>query len=312
VSALFRAGKERTGRTENVRIIDQKGADVEMEWIDRLNKAIEYIEENLRGQIDYEQLGRIACCSSYHFQRMFSYMAGMPLSEYIRKRRMSLAAVDLQGGDAKIIDVAAEYGYSSPTAFNRAFKAIHGIAPSAMRDEGVSVKSFPPITFKITVKGVEEMNYRIETKDAFRIVGVSVPLEKEIEKNFAVIPSKWQEIAMNGTLQKLMQMMDAEPMGVLGISTCNEEEPWRYYIAVATSKERGEFEEYTVPAATWAVFPGAGTNQSIQELEKRIVTEWLPTSGYEYGDAPDVEVYLNADPQNAKYEVWIPVTKKQV
>lgn len=282
-----------------------------MEWIERLNKAISYIEDNLTDKIDYEELGRIACCSSYHFQRMFSYMAGMPLSEYIRKRRMSLAAVDIQGEDVKIIDVAQKYGYSSPTAFNRAFQSIHGIAPSAVKAGGVSVKSFPQITFKITVKGVEEMNYRIEAKESFRIVGVSVPLEKEIEKNFAVIPSKWQEVSTNGTLQELIGMMDTEPMGVLGVSTCNSEEQWRYYIAVSSSKENEKYEEYTVPAATWAIFPGTGTNQSIQELEKRIVTEWLPTSGYEYGDAPDIEVYISPDPQNAKYEVWIPITKKQ-
>lgn len=282
-----------------------------MEWIERLNEAINYIEEHLTEEIDYERLGRIACCSSYHFQRMFTYMAGIPLSEYIRRRKMSLAAVDLQGGNMKIIDVAGKYGYSSPTAFNRAFQTVHGIAPSAVKSGGVSVKSFPPILFKITVKGVEEMNYRIETKDAFRIVGVSVPLEKDIEKNFSVIPQKWQEISTNGTLQKLVGMMDTPPMGVLGISTCNDTQPWRYYIAVSTSQEKGDLEEYVVPAATWAVFPGEGTNQSIQELERRIVTEWLPTSGYEYGNAPDVEVYISPDPQNAKYEVWIPVVKKQ-
>ena len=283
-----------------------------MEWMERLNSAMDYIEKNLTDKIDYQQLGRIACCSSYHFQRMFSYMAGMPLSEYIRKRKMSLAAVDLQGNDAKIIDIAEKYGYNSPTAFNRAFQSIHGIAPSAMKTEGTSIKSFPPITFKITIKGVEEMNYRIETKDPFRIVGVSVPLEKEIEKNFAVIPKKWEEISANGTLQTLIQMMNAEPMGVLGVSLCNgEEDAWRYYIAVSSSEKAENFEEYVVPQATWAIFSGSGTNQSIQELEKRIVTEWLPTSGYEYGNAPDIEVYISPDPQNAQYEVWIPVTKKQ-
>ena len=281
-----------------------------MEWIERLNDAVGYIEEHLTEEIDYERLGKIACCSSYHFQRMFTYMAGVPLSEYIRRRRMSLAAVDLQSTGIKIIDVAGKYGYNSPTAFNRAFQSVHGIAPSAVKNEGVSVKSFPPVSFKIIVKGVEEMNYRIETKDAFRIVGVSVPLEKDIEKNFAVIPRKWQEIVMNGTLQKLTGLMDTQPMGVLGVSTCNDTEPWRYYIAVASSQTDRDLEEYTVPAATWAVFPGAGTNQSIQDLERRIVTEWLPTSGYEYGSAPDVEVYLNPDPQNAQYEVWIPVVRK--
>ena len=281
-----------------------------MEWIERLNDAVGYIEEHLTEEIDYERLGKIACCSSYHFQRMFTYMAGVPLSEYIRRRRMSLAAVDLQSTGIKIIDVAGKYGYNSPTAFNRAFQSVHGIAPSAVKNEGVSVKSFPPVSFKIIVKGVEEMNYRIETKAAFRIVGVSVPLEKDIEKNFAVIPRKWQEIVMNGTLRKLTGLMDTQPMGVLGVSTCNDTEPWRYYIAVSSSQTDKDLEECTVPAATWAVFPGAGTNQSIQELERRIVTEWLPTSGYEYGSAPDVEVYLNPDPQNAQYEVWIPVVRK--
>lgn len=281
-----------------------------MEWIERLNEAMGYIEEHLADEIDMDKLGKIACCSSYHFQRMFTYMAGVPLSEYIRRRKMSLAAVDLQGKDMKIIDVAEKYGYQSPTAFNRAFQSVHGIAPSAVKSEGVAVKSFPRIQFKITVKGAEEMKYRIETKEAFRIVGVSVPLDKDIEKNFAVIPSKWQEISMDGTLQKLIGMMDTELKGVLGVSTCNDTEPWRYYIAVASTQAAEGLEEYSVPAATWAVFPGEGTNGSIQELERRIVTEWLPTSGYEYGNAPDVEVYISPDPQNAKYEVWIPVVKK--
>ena len=224
---------------------------------------------------------------------------------------MSLAAVDLQSKGIQVIDVAGKYGYSSPTAFNRAFQSIHGVAPSALKNGGVPVKSFPSIKFKITIKGAEEMEYRIETKRAFRIVGVSVPLDKDIEKNFAVIPQKWQEISMDGTLQKLIGMMDTlDTPGVLGVSICNDAEPWRYYIAVSTSQDCDGLEEYIVPAATWAIFSGAGTNQSIQELERRIVTEWLPTSGYEYGNAPDIEVYLNPDPQNARYEVWIPVIKK--
>lgn len=283
-----------------------------MEWIERLNSAIGYIEEHLTGDLDYEQLAKIACCSTYHFQRMFAYMAGVPLSEYIRRRKMSMAAVDLQDGEEKIVDVALKYGYSSPTAFNRAFQSIHGIAPSHVKNEGVSVKSFPPLVFKITVKGVEEMNYRIEKKEAFRIVGVSQPLNKEIEKNFEIVPGMWQAAVTDGTMQKLAGMMNAQPMGLLGVSACNDEEQWKYFIAVSSTQEDDSLEEYLVPAATWAIFAGEGTNQSIQELERRIITEWLPTSGYEYGSAPDIEVYLNPDPQNAKFEVWIPVVKKQM
>ena len=280
-----------------------------MEWIQRLNSAITYIEEHLKDEIDYEQLSRIACCSAYHFQRMFSYMAGVPLSEYIRRRKMSRAAADLQSG-RKIVDVACDYGYQSPTAFSRAFQSVHGILPSALRQEGVSVKSYPPLAFTITIKGVEAMQYRIETRDAFRVVGVSVPLSKEVAQNFQEVPKLWQESAMNGTLEKLAGMMDSTPMGMLGVSACNDAEQWRYFIAVATTQPADGLEEYTVPGATWAVFPGSGPSVSIQKLEERIITEWLPTSGYEYDNGPDVEVYLNPDPQNARYEVWIPVTKK--
>ena len=155
------------------------------------------------------------------------------------------------------------------------------------------------------------MEYRIEKRGAFRVVGVSAPLDRDLEKNFAVIPTVWGEVSANGTLQKLIGMMEPPLMGVLGVCACEESKPWRYYICVSTSQPQGELEEYTVPAATWAVFSGAGNSRSIQQLEQRIVTEWLPTSGYEYGDAPDLEVYLNADPEDARYEVWIPVVKKR-
>ena len=97
----------------------------------------------------------------------------------------------------------------------------------------------------------------------------------------------------------------------MGICVCNEEQR-KYFIAVATSQDNPEFEEYTIPATTWAIFPGTGTNQSVQELERRIYTEWLPASGYEYGNAPDVEVYINPDPENTVFEVWIPVKKKNI
>lgn len=283
-----------------------------MEWIERLNKAINYIEEHLTRDVDYAEAAKAACCSTYHFQRMFAYMAGIPLSEYIRRRKMSLAAVDLQSGDEKIIDIALKYGYASPTAFNRAFQSVQGISPSAARKEGAALRTYPPISFKITVKGVEEMNYRVVEKEGFRIIGVSQPLHKELEQNFMTVPKMWQQAAADGTIGRLAAMMNGQPMGLLGVSACNDEEEWRYYIAVASSMPAGqELEEYYVPASTWAVFPGSGTNISLQELEQRVIREWLPTSGYEYADAPDIEVYLNADPANAQYEVWVPVVKKE-
>ena len=281
-----------------------------MEWIERLNKTISYIEEHLTEDISYDALARIACCSTYHFQRMFAYMAGIPLSEYIRRRRMSLAAIDLQSGKEKIIDIGMKYGYASPTAFNRAFQSVHGIAPSMAKKEGTLMKSYPPISFKITAKGVDELNYRIEVKDSFRIVGVSCPLDKEIENNFIAVPQMWQNAAMNGTFEKITPLMNQQPMGVLGISVCNDNEEWRYFIAVSSSLDTdNSLDEYIVPACTWAIFNGSGTNISIQELEQRIITEWLPTSGFEMDNGPDIEVYQNPDPNNMQYEVWVPIKK---
>ena len=283
-----------------------------MEWIERLNCAVNYMEENIKEPINLEEVSKIACCSTYHFQRMFAYIADITLSQYIRRRRMSLAAVDLQSGNEKVVDISLKYGYDSPTAFNRAFKSVHGITPSQAKEQGTILKAFPPISFKITIKGDSEMNYRIEKKDSFRIVGFSEPLETEIEKNFEIVPKMWNTAAMNGTISRLATIMDGMPMGMLGVSSCNELDNWRYYIAVASSKPiENNLEEYIIPSSLWAIFSGEGSSQSIQELEKRIVTEWLPTSGYEYGNAPDIEVYLNADPKNAKYEVWIPVFKKE-
>lgn len=282
-----------------------------MEWIQHLNATVDYIEEHLTEDLSYEQIAQVACCSTYHFQRMFAYLSDMPLSEYLRRRRMTLAAVDLQSGAEKIVDLALKYGYQSPTAFNRAFQSVHGIAPSLVREQHAAVKSFSPIRFQMTIKGAEEMNYRVEEKPAFRIVGVSVPLKKEIEENFETIPGVWQRVCEDGTIQILSGMMDTDLKAVLGVSACGEQEQWRYYVSVASTQPLKEgLEEYTIPAATWAIFPGRGTNLSIQTLLKRIVTEWFPTSGYEYTNAPDVEVYLNPDPNDTQYEVWVPVIKK--
>ena len=290
-----------------------------MEWIERFNNAISYIEKHITEEIDYEQVAKVACCSSYHFQRMFNYLADVPISEYIRRRKLSLAAVDLQSGNEKVIDIALKYGYSSPTAFNRAFQSIHGVTPSSIKVNGQTIKSFPPINFKIIVKGVEEMNFRIEKKDAFRIVGVSAPLEKELEKNFEIVPKMWEKVMTDGTIIQINQLLDTDWKCILGVSVCDDcrrtenYENWRYYIAAPSTLDKGMFDEYIVPALTWAIFSGKGSfSQDLPELERRVITEWLPTSGYEYDNGPDIEVYLTPDIENAEFEIWIPVKKKVV
>lgn len=279
-----------------------------MDWLKNWNGALDCLEENLDGEINLGELGRLAGCSAYHFQRMFSYLAGVPLSEYIRRRRMTRAAVDLQNGE-KVLDTALRYGYDSPTAFNRAFQAVHGIPPSQAKQAGVTLKAFPRIYFKFVLKGAEEMEYQIVKREAFRIVGFRTPLPMDVEESFQVVPGFWAEIGPRQA--ELFPLMGGEPAGILGVSTCGEEENY-YYIAVSSSAPVPEgMQEWTVPAATWAVFTGTGRlPDAMQELQRRIVTEFLPDSGYEWAKAPDIEVYLNRPGEESRFQVWLPVTKR--
>ena len=285
-----------------------------MDWLDKMNEAIEYIEANMTDEISYEKASKIACCSVFHFQRMFSYIAGVPLSEYIRRRKMTLAAFDLQSAGELIINLSMKYGYESPTAFNRAFQGIHGISPSCARKPGTELKAYPRISFTILIKGEEQMNYRIVEKEAFRIVGVKEHYEMNVDEAFSNVPLFWQKVIMEGKVTGILSMMNKEPQGLLGVSTCMNGKDFDYYIAVASDLPANtDIVEYVVPSATWAVFECIGPMPySIQSMQKRIVTEWLPTSGYEYANAPDIEVYYEGDQQSKDYksQIWLPIVKK--
>lgn len=286
-----------------------------MDWLERLNESINYIEDNLSAEIELNRAAQIACCSVFHFQRMFSYIAGIPLGEYIRRRKMTEAAFELQKHGLKVIDAALKYGYESPTSFNRAFQSVHGVSPAIARTEGVSLKAFPRISFKITIRGDAEMNYRIETKEAFRIVGPKRHYKLDVEGNFAEVPLFWQEAGQAGVIPRLCELMNSEPSGILGVSTCMDGKDFDYYISVASDKPAPEdMAEYIVPACTWGIFECIGAMpKAIQELQTRIVSEWLPASGYEYADAPDIEIYLEGDQSSPDYrcEVWLPITAKK-
>lgn len=288
-----------------------------MNWLNQLNDSLQYIEENLEGEIDLGQAAKLACCSSFHFQRMFSHLANVTLAEYIRRRRMTKAAFDLQSTDDKIVDIALRYGYDSPTAFNRAFKGVHGVAPSVARQEGVLLKAFQPISFKMTIRGDVEMNYRIEKKAAFRIVGAKLECRWTPEKQeaFMEVPKFWMEQGQKGTIPMLCQQMNQDLMGVLGISVGDWQvsENLDYYIAVSSSLPvpEGMF-EYEIPASTWAIFECKGAMpNAIQSMQRRIVTEWFPSSGYQYADAPDIEQYTDGDQSSEDYVcyIWVPITK---
>jgi AraC family transcriptional regulator len=158
------------------------------------------------------------------------------------------------------------------------------------------------------------MNYRIEKKEAFKIVGVKEHYTINIEENFANVPLFWQKTAQSGIIPTICSCSDREPYGILGISTCMNGKDFDYYIAVATNKETpSELVEYVVPKCTWAIFECVGAMPiALQNLQKRIVSEWLPTSGYEYANAPDIELYFEGNQQADDYrcEVWLPIVKK--
>lgn len=293
---------------------------INVEWLQKMNTAIGYIEANLDGEIDMNQVGKIAGCNIYQFQKVFAYMANTSLSEYIRRRRLTRSAFDLQGSDVKVIDVALRYGYDSPTSFTRAFSALHGITPSEAKKDGAAFVSYPPLTFQITVQGAYAMNYRIEAKEAFRVVGSRTQITPpSLEDNRALmeIPEFWGKFGASGGIGRLCSLMNTQIQGVLGVGIGDPEgsKGNYYYIAVASSLPAPEWmHELTVPASTWAIFESIGPNPTaIQNLQRQIYTQWLPNSGYEYNPyAPDIEVYSDGNQQASDYKcwVWLPIIKK--
>lgn len=285
-----------------------------MEWLKQLSQAIDYIENNLDGDISYDEAAKIACCSTYYFQRMFSYVTGIPLSEYIRRRRMTKAAFELQVSEDKVMDIGSKYGYVSPTAFNRAFQQVHGVAPTVARKEGINLNAYPRISFSINVTGGESMRYRIETKDPIRIIGVRAPLKEDPEQNFEIVPIFWDTTLKSSLFPEICKLTNRNPHGILGVTVYQNREEIYYYIAASTDKAVPEnMVEYEVPAATWVVFECDGRfPDSIQTIYKRFLTEWLPFSGYDYAELPDIEVYPMSDQKlkGGHSEVWIAVKKQ--
>lgn len=284
-----------------------------MEWLRQLSRAIDYIEENLEGEISYDEAAKLACCSTYYFQRMFSYIAGISLSEYIRRRRMSLAAFELQASSIKVMDVGMKYGYQSPTSFNRAFQSVHGAAPTAARVKGTMLSAYPRISFSITVTGGENMRYRIEQKEAFRVIGVRTALKEDSEYNFHMVPKFWKKMLDSPAYQEICCLSEKNGSDIFGISSYEDPRNIYYYIAARSDRvvPKG-MTELEIPAATWAVFEGNDPyRDSIQSIFRRFLTEWLPFSNYEYAHLPDIEVYpmQTGNKMSSKAEIWIAVTK---
>ena len=284
-----------------------------MEWLKKLSAAIDYIENNLDSDISYDETARIACCSTFYFQRIFSYVSGISLSEYIRRRRMTQAAFELQRTDKKVIDIALKYRYTSPTSFNRAFQSVHNVTPTAARSMGSMLNACPAIRFSIQVTGEDAMAYHIAEKKPMRIVGVRIVLSTDMEENHKNIPEFWRSVLSGNLFSEICSLSNQSPQGILGVSVYESPQNFFYYIAAATDAPvpSGMF-AFEIPAATWVVFENSGYfKENVQSIFKRFYTEWLPFSGYEYAEIPDIEVYPVCEkiPVSGHSEVWIAIKK---
>ena len=286
-----------------------------MEWLKNLCSAIEYIEDHLDQEISYEEAARIACCSTYYFQRLFSYVSGISLSGYIRKRRMSQAAFELQRTEKKVLEIAMKYGYTSPTAFNRAFQSVHGITPAAAKNKGITLNAYPPIRFSVTITGGDAMSYHITERNAMRVVGIRLPLTEDMEENQRTVPRFWEETLKKEQFSQICMLSDENPAGILGLTVYHDPDHIFYYIAAATSQEvpAGMY-GLEIPAATWVVFENDGHfKEKVQNIFRRFYTEWIDFSGYEYANLPDFEVYpiIPGKPVSGHSEVWIAIKKEK-
>ncbi|MGG1519414.1 AraC family transcriptional regulator [Paenibacillus oryzisoli] len=290
-----------------------------MDSLKQMNSALAYIEEHLDGDIDMKEVARRACCSEYHFTRMFSFLAGVTLSEHIRRRRLTLAALELAGSQSKVIDVAVKYGYASPDAFTRAFQGMHGLTPSEARQGGRQLKAYPPMTFQLSIQGGHEMKYRVVQKDAFRIVGLHKRVPIQFEGVNPEIAAMWQSLD-EAKIKQLKSLSNTEPAGILSASAnfsegrMEERGELDHYIGVATTEACPDnLAGLEVAPSTWAVFEAVGPfPETLQGVWGRIYSEWFPSSGYEL--APGPEILWNADKDVTspmfRSEIWIPVTAK--
>ncbi|MEU9127197.1 AraC family transcriptional regulator [Kitasatospora sp. NPDC048540] len=284
--------------------------------LERLNEAMDHIERHLDREIDVAVLARTAMTSEYHFRRLFSALAGMPLSEYVRRRRMTVAGAEVLAGGRTLLDIAVSYGYTSGEAFARAFRAVHGVGPGEARRTGAALRSQPRMSFRLIVEGSSSMRYRIVEKAGFTVVGrcARVPLVHE-----GVNPAIAEHIRSIDpeTVRRIAELSDQQPEGIVSVVdhlTDSREEGVEldYHHAVVTSAEPpDDLDALAVPAGTWAVFENSGPYpQALQYLWRDVYTQWFPSNPYRSRPGPEMlRTRPSQDGTHADSELWIPVER---
>ncbi len=300
-----------------------------MDWINGIQKAVDYIEDHLTDNISYDEIAKQSFSSTFHFQRVFSILCGYTLGEYIRKRRLTLAGKELLLGDQKIIDVALKYGYENPDSFSRAFLKFHGINPSEVKGESVFLRSFLPLNLKISLEGGEIMDYRVKEKDCMLLVGYKqrfsgVPFGKQRaeqeEKMFTTTRAKqWLLRGASSdyyTDYCIIQNIDDSGYDFFIANELNEWTRENLYNKEVTGVdfmlEMG-FEEIEIPKQKYVVFETKHCSHPIEEyinIRQNLVSDWMPSSGYQFANSPELALLHwrpIADKSNRFVEMWIPI-----
>lgn len=277
--------------------------------------AVEYMEEHIEEPFDVSVVAKAAYSSTFHFQRMFYMLTGITVAEYLRKRRLTLAAQELAITKSKVLDVAIKYGYDTPESFSKAFRRVHGISPSAARESEANLKAYPRISFQLSLKGDKDMDYRIVEKEAFQVVGKAKKISTKDGANFKQVPEFWQKSMQEKTFDTLAPYNKTNNYLGICLDMEMDKEQFVYMIAVESDKvvEGNELVTRTIPASTWAVFTSNGPlPTAMQKVIKRVWEEWFPATGYEHAGTAEIEVYLPGDgnAEDYKCEIWIPIKKK--
>ncbi|MDD5934084.1 MAG: AraC family transcriptional regulator [Clostridiales bacterium] len=292
-----------------------------MEWITCIREAINFMEKNLLEIKSPEEVADYVHMSGLYLQRGFQIVTGYTLGEYMRNRKLYLAAIELADTSTSVIDIALKYGYETPASFDKAFVRFHGFSPSDVRRNRGKIKSFLMLKVNISVQGGENMQFRIEKKEAIKIVGFQ--REFSIEDSYEKIPKFWDETTRNYAshlMQGLEPVGDMEKyiashrVGELGVCIDDRNDGKFDYLIAGYSKEDEVPKEFTVkeiPAGTWAVFDC--TMKTLQDTNTSIWKEWLPANEeYELAGKYNIEWYSpeGMPGPDQKCQIWIPVVKK--
>jgi len=282
-----------------------------------LNRLVDVVEEDVTEDLDVARLAAALGTTEYHLRRMFSSLAGMPLSEYVRRRRMTVAAADVVAGQDDLLGIAVRFGYGSAEAFGRAFQAVHGVSPGQARRDGGPFRSQPRLRFRLTVEGAAPMDVRLVSRPTFRLVGhaARVPL---VHHGVNIAIQQHVASLLPEEHGRLKALGDTELQGLLAVSADLDpdrregtELTYLHGVAVSDAVEvPGDLDVIPVEAGSWAVFRAAGPYpDTLQRLWAATATEWFPSNPWRLRPGPEVVAVLERadDFSTATVELWLPV-----